>query len=391
MKASTLFALTIALVLGLGAAAGAKYFGIFNKTTAAETPQPKPEPPPMILVAGTNLFKGIALTEKDVRLRAARPEEIDDLRINKGKYLPAVTSAINLRVPKENITADTPIRLDHLEPQDYDNLEKRLEPYMRAVNVQVAKWRSGGGALQLGDRVDVWLLTEVHTSDGGAKTLRSACLARDCKIIMKRDLLFTVLKTDPDDEPISFTLQANPYRAALIHYAQEKGLITLEPRPKPRAAMLPIAPTASRPNFSIDDSKEYRDENQRVEAIDNGELSVSDIDLVRVFGLPELVRPTVTPPVRVTTIRGVNYSGETVFGPSGRVTIQKPEAETGGAAEYTRGGSAADDKAEPLHYIFSKPVDSSSPKSATPRPTGSGAPPPVVVDIDAKKNKRPAR
>ena len=38
--------------------------------------------------------------------------------------------------------------------------------------------------------------------------------------------------TDPDDKPMNFTLQANPYRAALIEYAQTHGQLSLHQPPR---------------------------------------------------------------------------------------------------------------------------------------------------------------
>src|SRR5262245_11481464 len=101
MKATTLFALTIALVLGLGAAATAKYFGLLDPKVVAAPPPPPPPPPPMILVASTNLFKGHALTQADVKLRPARAEEVDDFKLNRKDYLPAVVTAANFRIMTE--------------------------------------------------------------------------------------------------------------------------------------------------------------------------------------------------------------------------------------------------------------------------------------------------
>src|SRR5262245_49995585 len=106
MKATTLFTLTIALVLGLGAAATAKYFGFFEPKAAAAVEKPPEKPPVLVLVAGTNLFKGHALTAADVKVRPARGEEIADYNLAPKDYLPPVVNAANFRIMAEHLEAD---------------------------------------------------------------------------------------------------------------------------------------------------------------------------------------------------------------------------------------------------------------------------------------------
>jgi Flp pilus assembly protein CpaB len=337
MRASTLFALSVALVLGLGAAAGAKYLGFFKEkaeaNTLVEKPPEKPAPT-MVLVAATNLFKGITVTQREVKLRELRKDEEADYITNRKDYLPAIVTSANFRIPTENIPADAPLRSKAFEPQEFGSLSTRIDPYMRAVNVSVKKDNAVGGLIQTGERVDVFITSKITDGSDAQPFQRTALLIRDVKVVAKRDSLMTVLAQNPDDKPLHFTLQTNPYRAALLSYAATHGQISLVPRPKPRSMMMgePAAPKEGMPNFSDPDSKEYRDENERVAQIEKGEYSVGTFDLARVFQLPEIVQPkpieTMPPPsLRVVTIKGVEQSGETIFGGSGDKSNKKAKPE----------------------------------------------------------------
>jgi Flp pilus assembly protein CpaB len=376
MRATTLFALTIALVLGLGAAAAAKYFGLLEPRAAAAPPPPAPPPPVMVLVAGTNLFKGHALTANDVKVREARQDELDDVRLNKKDYLPAVVNAANYRVMSENLMADTPIKIKHLEPQDFDNLEKRISPYMRAVNLDLPKARCAGGMIQKDDRVDVLMTTNV-AAGSDKPLLRTAWIARDVRVVAKRNSLLTALAVNPDVVP--FTLEANPYRAALIAFAEQKGTLTLVPRAagKPTLAIPPLG----RPTFSDSESDEYRDEDERVQKVENLEYAVSEVDLVRIFKLPPIpVKVPPPPPTRVAVIKGTERAGEQVFGPNGRPL---PKTTDAAGREIDVPEPPASDF-EPKTYAFARPEeDAKSSTDSTPKGMGftSEAMEPVNVHV----------
>ena len=102
MRASTIFALTLALLIGLGAVVGARWAGWLGR----------PEPPRkevQVLVAARNLFPGDVIDTTWVKARALRPEEMAEYEKNKQQYLPATAYAAALRVPKKPIEADSPI------------------------------------------------------------------------------------------------------------------------------------------------------------------------------------------------------------------------------------------------------------------------------------------
>ena len=108
MRASTMFALIVAVLVGLGAAVAAKASGIFNRTEA------KKEPPPiMVLAAANNIFEGSMIQPVDVRVRPATMQEVELLR--RGELLPPMVQAATKRFAKLSIPADAPLRKDYLE------------------------------------------------------------------------------------------------------------------------------------------------------------------------------------------------------------------------------------------------------------------------------------
>ena len=129
---------------------------------------------------------GSVVNYKDVKVREASHDEKADYESAKAQYLPAVVNAANYRIMAEHLEADKPIKIKHLEPQEFDNLEKRIGAFMRAVHLDVPKVRCSGGLLQRDDRVDVLLTTNVSTGSYGREPettpiMRTACIARDCR------------------------------------------------------------------------------------------------------------------------------------------------------------------------------------------------------------------
>ncbi|MCS7021593.1 MAG: RcpC/CpaB family pilus assembly protein [Gemmataceae bacterium] len=305
MRASTVFALALALLIGLGAVAVAKYAGLFERKAASEPPPP---PPLKVLVAKQNMFEGTTVMADQVMVRELQPDEAEALKARLGenwraRLLPPMPAAAALRVLKRNVLADQVLLQDFFEELSLpEELSRRLEPRTRAVNVEVPKSRAAGGQIRVGEYVDVFLTTEV--SIGDREELRTACIARGCKVVMKRNTPWTVLMADPDDKPLSFTLQANPYRAALIEYASTRGKLSLLP-----AATPPKLPPGV---FSDPSSPEYAQEDQRVDNILNGTLAISDADLMRIFNIqpppPKGLPPGATVIHHLTGVKDAGYT-----------------------------------------------------------------------------------
>jgi Flp pilus assembly protein CpaB len=217
------------------------------------------------------------------------------------KYLPARPDALNLRILAKDLYADQPITKDMLQPLAIPpGLSNQMAPGMRSVNVAIPKERAAGGLIRKDERVDVYLTTVISegNGNGGHNHLRTACIARNLKVLAKHDSLWPVLAPVSEDKPVRFTLETNPYRAALIEFAKDRGALSLMLREDANA---PMPPPAAAPSFADPNSKEYRNEDERVAAIVSGDRSVNDADLERIFGLTPITRST---PVRIEAVVG---------------------------------------------------------------------------------------
>jgi Flp pilus assembly protein CpaB len=243
------------------------------KSSAIADAEPEPkEEPIMVLVANSDFYPNIAITAADVRVRQLTPEEISGgfYDKNKGKFLPPNAAAVNLRIPNQKIKADTVLMREHFKEEHPDPVSLRLDRGMSAVTVVVPKQHAAGGVIQLGEFVDVWLFYRLNDGEGKTKAA-FAQIARDCRVIMKGDKLYQTQILAPAEKTVSFTLEANPYRAALVDYAQQIGAITLLPIFKENPNVFEARRDVGMGNnlgrgpiFSDMTSEEYRDEDVRV-------------------------------------------------------------------------------------------------------------------------------
>jgi Flp pilus assembly protein CpaB len=309
MRASTFFALFIAVLLGFAALAAARYFHLFQTTPTQQKEVAAKKELPKVLVAKKNLYEGIAMSANDVQVRELRADELADYEKNPADYLPPTTEAAVLRVMNTNLQAGQILLNKHVEPIFIPpGLPGRISPKMAAVNVAVPKEHAAGGLIRNDDYVDVYLTTAIAGDKSAPVIYKTAPIAQNLCVIVKRDMLWPVLAAVPENKPLQFTLEANPYRAALIDYAKTKGQLTLVPTSKaPRAKNAKLAPPAT---FTIPGSKEYLNEDQRVAAIIQGDRSVGDGDLERIFGLPPLpIRET----IQIETLSGTKKTKEGPF------------------------------------------------------------------------------
>jgi Flp pilus assembly protein CpaB len=322
-----MFAVIVAVLLGLGVAVAVKASGFLNPA------EPKKEPPPpMVLVAAGNIFEGNCLQAGDVRLRPARSgEELEGLK--KGDYLPPMPQAAVRRFAKVSIPADAPIKKEFLEDLNAPpDLRNRLSKGMRAVNATIPKEHCDGGMIQVGDWVDVSLSTSVESPDGSKSgpATRSAIIARNVRVIAKRNDLWPKNTPLGPSCPCHFTMELDPYRAALLEFAKQKGTLSLQLIPEAdkqrlearrneimsdRDGVVPVS-------FNLPDSPEYSDEDHRVANFVNGQAPISEQDLMRIFDLkyvPPATQPLPPPPATITKISGTNYAGQHEFQAAGAV------------------------------------------------------------------------
>jgi hypothetical protein len=238
-----------------------------------------------------------------------------------------------------------------------DPINERLLPNTRAVNLALSKEASAGGLIQPGEWVDVMLTTDIEGPDGKAST-RTAVIAPKVRVIAKRNVLWPVFTPLPDDKPVPFTLEVNPYRAALIEDVKKKGEISLVPIPASEQQRLETLRTeaerAGTPAllvaFANTETTEYQDEKDRVEQFNKGELSVGDRDLYRIFGLEEpkpKVEPTKTSIERIigTDVRSViafNDDGQPISEkklPGSAAAAAKPSTADSASFQFYKPGS----------------------------------------------------
>jgi Flp pilus assembly protein CpaB len=258
---------------------------------------PKPEPV-MVLVAKTNIFENMTVTPLEVMVREATAEERSRRESSPGNYLAASVEAATLRIAARHIFVGEMLKKDDfLDPSIPDPPSKRLGPGMRSVNVVLPKDRAAGGLIRIGENVDVFLTTAI-CSDARCINYRTATapLALNLKVVIKRDSLWTMMQALPEGKPVSYTIEANPYRAALIEMAKTKGLITLVP--SAGAAKDRMSPSA------------LRVEESRAAAFLAGEVVVSEDDLQRIFNLAPIQTPE--PPLSTEHYVGLQYAGTKV-------------------------------------------------------------------------------
>jgi Flp pilus assembly protein CpaB len=319
MKASTLFAVTAAVFLGLIVVAAAKYSGIFT---------PKPPAPPVVreysrvLVAAKNLFESMTIMPADVRVREMSDEEEVQFRENKDKYLPPRVEAGVMRVLNRSVEADKPLLREYLDDINLPAaIHSRLSsPQMRAVNVSVPIERAAGGLIQRGEFVDVYLTTNVSVAGKPDSAItQTAPIAQRLKVIVKRNMLWNALAPVDANKPIDYTLEANAYRAALIQFAKTKGELSLVPTSAPPESI----PSSSRsvvPTVQSDPaSREYQNEDERVAELLRGERSVGEADLERIFNLKPYVEKK---PVQIEKYSGVLFQGVQTFGSNGNGIVR---------------------------------------------------------------------
>jgi Flp pilus assembly protein CpaB len=361
MRASTMFAMIVAILLGLGVAVAAKATGFLNKA------EPKKEPPPrMVLVAARNIFDGYCLQANDVKLRPIRPEE--EAALKKGDLLPPMTQAAVRRFAKVSIPADTAIRKEHLEDMNAPpTIKDRLHPGMRAVNVGIPKQHCAGGMINVGDWVDVQLITTVEGADaikaqasngqkkGAPPITAAATIVKNVRVIAKRNSLWPVATPLGPDCICNFTLETNPYRAGLIEYVKDKGIIALLPISDTDKRVLEAKrnESMSNPNglvqvsYSIPDSNEYRDEDARVASYVSGEYSIGEPDLMRIFKLrPPVQPPPPPPPFTINKFVGARSAGQYIYQAGGAAaegeqqqegTPVAPDGRSSMAPQYIKG------------------------------------------------------
>ena len=349
MRASLLAVVAIAIIAGLGVVFAVKSLGLLDQpqprpveqvVVVKELPPPPIPPVPRIIAPTRNLFAGDPMTGYSIGIRPLRPEEMKDYEAHKDDYLPGSLEAAMFRTAARDLPGDRPLRKgDLLEAKKPESLNSRLFPGTRAVTVGISKDRSASGLIQVGDWVDVYLITDVSRSDNPTPVPFTGLLVPHAQVIAKRDTLYAIY--DPlVSDTVSFTLATNPYRTALVEHGRNVGILTLVPVSADEKKRLDSLrdEAIKTPGMSIavtfapEGSPEYKEEQSRLERYANGSLSIGDEDLIRLLRLPAIEPPAAPPkpvkppkpikplpppppppPVTVEIYSGVNKSGTASF------------------------------------------------------------------------------
>ena len=143
MRASTMFFLIIAILLGLTGIVIAKSMGVFDKKETPPT-APTAQKTYKVLAATNNIYNGQTIMFSFVCVRTVKQDEYDKLVAAGKDLLPANVNAINRRVAAHNIQAEHIMREHDLRPiaEGEIALDKLLIPGARAVRVDVLRENS---------------------------------------------------------------------------------------------------------------------------------------------------------------------------------------------------------------------------------------------------------
>ena len=132
MRASTLFGLTLAALLGLGAVVGAKYWGFFGEESVPQTQEAVYK----VLVAKKPLFKGVVLSSNDVEVRSVVNGERADYEKYKQlkSLLPPLPHAVDYRVLVKNVGANQILIEDYFEPTAFPEGVRRFVEWFRETH-----------------------------------------------------------------------------------------------------------------------------------------------------------------------------------------------------------------------------------------------------------------
>jgi Flp pilus assembly protein CpaB len=350
IHASTVFAVVIATVAAL-------ICTLVVKTVFFDKPSKGPEAGPALralTVAAVNMtdkvfinegmFKTIKVSEEEYRKKVNGSQTGNRVMLEGNQPYGRTTI--------KAIKAEEPIFEDQLEPLTYpEPVSNRLAPGKRAVVIAVP---SNATMIQVGDHVDV-LCTLTHDSplvQQGATT--TAVMAKNLKCIARFNSTRTAVQPDPRSPTRTYTLEATPYRAALIELAKSVGgqfNLTVSPR-QPSEEGAGAGSVGAVADVGAEDPQTDR---------------VTMEDLAKVFGIKP---PEPPPPVwQVERYSGVNRGAPLLFPGYSNAVPEKPaEKQPAGA----RGEPGVRPPATRLDSSNAAPAQSPPRNPVIPASSGSG-------------------
>ena len=217
MGASTVFAITLAIVAGLIGA------WVFKMTLL-----PGKKPPAPAAAAYKLTVASINLTEKQEIL----PGNVKAITVNKEEYDramadPKAQGRVRLfgnqpigRTTVKPIMAEEPVFEDQLEPLHYPHpVSEDLRPGKVAVIIEVPAKQA---MVHVDDRVDVLCSLSSKNAAFGPGSTATAVIARGQRVVARFNSTRTAVQPGPGQNR-TYTLETSPYRHALIELAKTIG------------------------------------------------------------------------------------------------------------------------------------------------------------------------
>jgi len=277
VHASTLFALTLAIVAGLILATLFK-FVIWDRLHATQ-PVP-PAPVFRLTVAAVNLVDKTVIQANQIKTVTVTQEQYEaaqrrarDLNTD----LMTGTQPVGC-VPKTTILAEEAIFRNQVILQEYPpKLGDLLQPGMRGAIVQVPASET---MVQVGDYVDLFCTISNDNPTFGTGKTATAALVKGARVVARFNT--TRIGALPPPGPMrSYPLEVTPYRYALIELAQKVGgTFTRSTISQPNGSQPPVTDYSKDPDTTV----------------------VTTADLARVFNI--------TPPDRQIRWQVELWSGE---------------------------------------------------------------------------------
>jgi Flp pilus assembly protein CpaB len=170
-----------------------------------------------VVVAAANLQTNQEITAGDIKTVETNRERERAWRFS-GKMLLLGSQPVG-RITRTPIRAEEPIFEEDLLPFGInESTGRKVQPGMRALVVEVS---SKHAILDQGDYVDVLctLKEPPRTAPGGPS--RTAVMAHGLKVIGPPNIIRS--GAQPSPEPRAYTLEAGPYRNALVELARQRG------------------------------------------------------------------------------------------------------------------------------------------------------------------------
>jgi Flp pilus assembly protein CpaB len=223
INASTVFAITLAIVAGLIFAMVAKAFVFDRKQVKVQEPEKV-----KLTVAAVNILDKQEVLPQHIKTITLNKDEYDRLLASerfKGRTLLKGNQPVS-RTTKEPINAEEPLFAEQFYPLSYpESVDKRLGPGKQSIIVEVP---AKDTMVQVDDVVDVLCtLSNDNPVFGPAGSSATAVLAKGLRVVARFNT--TRIAAQPPPGPNrTFTLEVDPWQGAVIELAKQvKGAFSL--------------------------------------------------------------------------------------------------------------------------------------------------------------------